>query len=443
MIAGYEWKSGTGERPRRGLSQGLSRPRHERSRDVLRQRRHRLRPRRRRVRAGQRVEAQRLDLVRLSRQPKEGARRPARGAFDLRRAALAAPWSAPTSSRRGSRSAGASVTRPVVRITPVVARSYDPARDIWRPIYGDHNSGLDCPTTTRLDVRRHAVVLATRWNRAAGEQRVRRVRRGDERARGTATRSTTSTTPTTPSAARIESYFSRRMAGRRVRAHVVASATSMVSHPLRSSLIVDDEPLARARARRLLDERRRRRASSAKRAPRAEARAIASPSTAPDLLLLDIQMPGEDGFALLREPRPDDRRSCSSPPSITTPCARSRRTRSTTCSSRSARSGWPRRSTRARHDLARPEELVAAAHRAARRSRARSASDGRLERFTVRDRAAPADSQGRRGDVVRRRGEAGVRRHRERPALRQLHARPARAPPRSAAASRACIAARS
>jgi len=74
--------------------------------------------------------------------------------------------------------------------------------------------------------------------------------------------------------------------------------------PLLRLLIVDDEPPARARTRRLLagipgieiaGE-----AGSA-----AEARAqIAERS--PDLLLLDIQMPGEDGFALLRslEPRP-------------------------------------------------------------------------------------------------------------------------------------------
>lgn len=63
-------------------------------------------------------------------------------------------------------------------------------------------------------------------------------------------------------------------------------------------LIVDDEPLARARTRRLLagvpgigriDE--------AASATEARQRIAAKP---PDVLLLDIQMPGEDGFALLR-----------------------------------------------------------------------------------------------------------------------------------------------
>src|SRR5574341_854909 len=77
----------------------------------------------------------------------------------------------------------------------------------------------------------------------------------------------------------------------------------MKREPLRL-LIVDDEPLARARARRLVEavggativgE-----AGSA-----AEARRLVA-ETRPDLLLLDIQMPGEDGFSLLEslEPRP-------------------------------------------------------------------------------------------------------------------------------------------
>src|SRR5688572_13885852 len=69
-------------------------------------------------------------------------------------------------------------------------------------------------------------------------------------------------------------------------------------------LIVDDEPLARARTRRLLEEiggvNIVGEAGSV-----AEARRKLAPAT-PDVLLLDIQMPGEDGFALLEglAPRP-------------------------------------------------------------------------------------------------------------------------------------------
>ena len=77
----------------------------------------------------------------------------------------------------------------------------------------------------------------------------------------------------------------------------------MDSAPLRV-IIVDDEPLARARVRRLLKDVAGA-AVVAEAGSAAEARkAIAE--TRPDLLLLDVQMPGEDGFALLKslEPRP-------------------------------------------------------------------------------------------------------------------------------------------
>jgi two-component system LytT family response regulator len=69
-------------------------------------------------------------------------------------------------------------------------------------------------------------------------------------------------------------------------------------------VIVDDEPLARARLRRMLAEidgvRVVDEAASAKAAREAIAR------TRPDVVLLDIQMPGEDGFAVLAglDPRP-------------------------------------------------------------------------------------------------------------------------------------------
>jgi two-component system LytT family response regulator len=73
--------------------------------------------------------------------------------------------------------------------------------------------------------------------------------------------------------------------------------------PLRV-VLVDDEPLARARARRLMagvpDARVVGEAGSAE-----EARRVIA-AERPDLLLLDIQMPGEDGFQLLESvsPRP-------------------------------------------------------------------------------------------------------------------------------------------
>jgi two-component system LytT family response regulator len=77
-----------------------------------------------------------------------------------------------------------------------------------------------------------------------------------------------------------------------------------VATPSLRVLIVDDEPLARARARRLLAELPNV-ALVGEAGSAAEARRMIAEHQ-PALLLLDIQMPGEDGFALLEslEPRP-------------------------------------------------------------------------------------------------------------------------------------------
>ena len=73
--------------------------------------------------------------------------------------------------------------------------------------------------------------------------------------------------------------------------------------PLRV-LIVDDEPLARARARRLLEQVGG--AITVGEAGSADEARARIAELAPDLLLLDIQMPGDDGFRLLESlsPRP-------------------------------------------------------------------------------------------------------------------------------------------
>ena len=70
-----------------------------------------------------------------------------------------------------------------------------------------------------------------------------------------------------------------------------------MTSPLRV-LIVDDEPLARTRARRFLDEIGGVVVTGEADSAAAARSAIAA--QAPDVLLLDIQMPGEDGFALLQ-----------------------------------------------------------------------------------------------------------------------------------------------
>jgi len=69
-------------------------------------------------------------------------------------------------------------------------------------------------------------------------------------------------------------------------------------------VIVDDEPLARARARRLLGDMPGVEIAGEAGSADEARRVIAQ--THPQLLLLDIQMPGEDGFALIESlsPRP-------------------------------------------------------------------------------------------------------------------------------------------
>src|SRR5262245_54594221 len=77
----------------------------------------------------------------------------------------------------------------------------------------------------------------------------------------------------------------------------------MSSEPLRV-LIVDDEALARERTRRMLAELADVTVVGEAGAADEARRRIAE--LEPDLILLDIQMPGEDGFALLQSltPRP-------------------------------------------------------------------------------------------------------------------------------------------
>jgi DNA-binding LytR/AlgR family response regulator len=70
------------------------------------------------------------------------------------------------------------------------------------------------------------------------------------------------------------------------------------------ALIVDDERLARARLRRMIEDLPGIEVAG-EAASADEARALLA-TERPDLLLLDVQMPGEDGFTLLRslDPRP-------------------------------------------------------------------------------------------------------------------------------------------
>ena len=77
----------------------------------------------------------------------------------------------------------------------------------------------------------------------------------------------------------------------------------MNAEPLKV-VLVDDEPLARARARRMIGEIGGAVVVGEAGSVAEAVRVVAT--TRPDVLLLDVQMPGEDGFALLPklEPRP-------------------------------------------------------------------------------------------------------------------------------------------
>ena len=120
------------------------------------------------------------------------------------------------------------------------------------------------------------------------------------------------------------------------------------------ALIVDDEKPGRERLRRLLarDNRVRTGRDAAPAAPKRWTPSAPAPAsgTPVQLMFLDVQMPELDGFGVLVRPRRAMRRpwrcrkSSSSRRTTSTRCARSTRTPSTICSSRSATSGSRRRS---------------------------------------------------------------------------------------------------
>ncbi len=145
-------------------------------------------------------------------------------------------------------------------------------------------------------------------------------------------------------------------------------------------LIIDDEPLARARTRRLLEAVGGTEiVGEAGSAEEARARCGA---THPDVLLLDIQMPGEDGFALLRslEPRP----AVIFVTAFDHYAVRAFEANAVDYLLKPFRAERLAEALeRARHDLARPEEL---SQRLANLLGAldRGATSPHLERFTVR-----------------------------------------------------------
>ena len=102
--------------------------------------------------------------------------------------------------------------------------------------------------------------------------------------------------------------------------------------PTLRTLIVDDEPLAR----RGLEIRLREHADVEVVGQYGDGAAAVAGlrEHRPDLVFLDVQMPGMDGFETLRNiPAAQMRRSCSSPPTTITLSARSKLPRPITCSS--------------------------------------------------------------------------------------------------------------
>ena len=95
-------------------------------------------------------------------------------------------------------------------------------------------------------------------------------------------------------------------------------------------LLVDDEPLARARLRRLLEERSD--CTELREAANGAAAIEADAEFEPDVILLDIRMPGMDGIEAARHlTQGEHPRSYSAPRSRSTRWQLSRAERSVTC----------------------------------------------------------------------------------------------------------------
>ena len=147
-------------------------------------------------------------------------------------------------------------------------------------------------------------------------------------------------------------------------------------------VIVDDEPLARARLRRMLAEidgvRVVDEAASAKAAREAIARR--APTCCCSTSRCRARTASRCSTGSIRGPR-----SCSSPRSTTTPCARSRRTPSTTLLKPFRRERLVESLDRARRELERPDDLARRLNQLlADLERHRGGGSEHLERITVR-----------------------------------------------------------